>query len=207
MYDKAREVLEFYLNNLEDNASIHFSLALTYLCQGKYDLTHIEINKVLSQHSSSAIGNVYFLEGKLNEARQEYKKLLEMDEPVTKYTGIKRLCALSLLQGRFKESKEQLERGYEMANNLGEVDWKKESHLRLAYLYLKSGNPQKALMESNNALSIATEGKRLSLQILPNYYKGLSYLALRSVNEAQTVADELKSLIEKGLNKKSIRHY
>ena len=48
LYDKAKEVLESHLNNISDNAAIHNQLALTYLCQKKYDLSLVEVGKALS---------------------------------------------------------------------------------------------------------------------------------------------------------------
>ena len=75
------------------------------------------------------------------------------------------------------------------------------------YLHLRLGNPEKALEEFGKAWDIAVDQEWLSSQRWVLYWKGLTYLQMKSVDEAQRVAVELREMIEKGIYKKSIRIY
>lgn len=74
-------------------------------------------------------------------------------------------------------------------------------------MYLKSGEPEKALEECNKVWSSAVKSEYLSRQRQILHYKGLAYLEMDSVDEAQKTADELRMLIEEGMMKKHIRFY
>ena len=210
MYDKARIVLEDYLNNIVDHASIRYDLAGIYLCQGKYDLALVEVNKAFSLDPAHLIirtrGDIYHCKGDLVTAEKEYQKLLKEEEQGAQLWSRYSLGGLYLLQGRFEESSNQLKQGFELAEKIGERGWERNYHLDLAYLNLKSGNPEKALKECNDAWNIAVKGSLWS-KINTLHPKGLAYLGMKSINEAQRVADELKELIEKGMIRKSIRFY
>jgi tetratricopeptide (TPR) repeat protein len=113
-----------------------------------------------------------------------------------------------LSEGKFKESEYQLKQGIELTEKLGEKGWKWKFHLNLAYLFQKTRNYEKALKECNEAWDIVVEEKQRSWDkpyIL--YFKGLAYLGMKSTREARRVTDELKELIERGLNRRLIRLY
>jgi tetratricopeptide (TPR) repeat protein len=212
LYDKASGVLQNYLNSFPDNDAIHWGLALNYLCQGKYDLALFEADKAFSLDPADygnhwLKGDIYLCKGDLIKAEKEYQSLLEEEEKSAHLTGVMRLGALYLLQGRFEKSKDQFKQGIDLAEKLGDKDWKSAFYLRLAYTYLKSGNPNKALKESNNAWSSAVEAESLRLQRFSLYSKGLGYLELRLMNDARRTADELKDTIQRGMNKREIRLY
>jgi len=109
-----------------------------------------------------------------------------------------RLGALYLLQGRFIESKEIMKQGFELA----EWGW---FHLYLVYLHLKSGSPEQALEEYNKAFTTEDELEVSEEERLDLYIKGLVYLEMKSISEAQKIADELEEIIKKGMNKKLTR--
>jgi tetratricopeptide (TPR) repeat protein len=212
LYDKAQEILEYYLSNFSDNAAIHWDLSYNYLCQAKYDLALIEVDKALSlaptDLSSLAIkGDIYLYKGDLIKAEQEYQKLLDSEE-----STVHMLCRISLgilymLQGKFEESKIQIKQGIELTKKLGEKESESFFHLKLAYLYLKSGNPEKALKECNKSWSSAVEAGSLRFKKFALHSKGLALIEMKLKDEAQRTADELKDEVQKGLNKKEIRLY
>jgi serine/threonine protein kinase/Tfp pilus assembly protein PilF len=212
LYDKARKVLEDYLNNFSDSSWLRMGLAETYFCQGKYELALVETDKVFFLDPDFYLnfrltGDIYHCKGDMIEAEREYKKLLEIEDSAANFEGIKRFGALYLLQGRFKEAQDQLEQGIEKADKLGEKRRQFGFHLDLAYSYLKARNPERALEECNRAWSNAVEAKNVIEQRYDLHYKGLSYLELKAMDEAQGVADELRKLIERGKNKRAIRYY
>jgi len=70
MYDKAEEVLEYYVNNFSDNIYIHTGLALNYFIQKKYNLGLAEGDKVYALNPTHFLnfwikGDFYRLYGRL----------------------------------------------------------------------------------------------------------------------------------------------
>jgi tetratricopeptide (TPR) repeat protein len=212
LHDKGREVLEYYLNNISDNVRIHNRLAYYYFLLGKYDLALVEVEKSLARdptlwENSEVKGYIYSCQGDLNRAEKEYQKLFEDEEQTTHLYGRIFLYSLYLLGGRFEESKAQARQGIELSEKLGEMSWRSEFHLGLSYLYLRMKNTEKAMEECNNAWNMAVEGELLYYQRYALRLKGLIYLEMKSIDEAKRTADELKQLIDRGLNKKLMRFY
>jgi serine/threonine protein kinase/Tfp pilus assembly protein PilF len=212
MYDKAKDVLELYLNDISDHAVIRWSLALNYLAQGKYDLAHIEVDKAISldpilYRNFYAKGDIYHTQGDLAKAEKEYEKLLEFEEKTAHFWGRDRLGALNVSKGKIAEAKKEATDGIKLAEELGEKSWKVGFHLNLVYMHLNSGQPQKALEECDKALRSAVEAESFLWQINALYFKGMTLLEMESLDEALKVANELKDLIEKGMNRKAVRYY
>jgi len=212
MYEKAREILEDYLNNFLDNAVIRGSLAWGYLCQGKYDLALIEVDKGLSINpnyypNSRLKGDIYHCRGDLIEAEKEYQKLLEMEEQVAHLDSRDKLGAIYLRQGKFEKSKEQTRKGIELAEKLVAENWKSSFHLDLAYKCLKSRNLEEALKECNEAWNSADKAESLSMQIRILHLEGLIYIEMKSINEAQKAANQLKEIIDESISEKLMRYY
>jgi tetratricopeptide (TPR) repeat protein len=141
----------------------------------------------------------------LNEEK-EYQELLEVTEPSAQSTGIARLAALYILQGRFNKAKDQFKQDIEHADNVGEKAWKSSSHLLLAALYLKTGNPENALNEIENAWTIAHEEELLDDKRMALVRKTLAYIEMKLLDDAQRVTDELEDSIRKGKNQKLLRY-
>jgi tetratricopeptide (TPR) repeat protein len=212
-YEKARAVLENYLNDFSDKDIIRYLLASNYLCQRKYDLALVEVDKAASHDSVFFMnfcwmkGDIYHCQGDLIKAEKEYQKLLDLEEQTSYLYGRNRLGALYLLQGKFKESEDQLKKGIELAEKIGDKGWESDFHLKLAYVYLKSGNPTKVLEECNDARSRAVEIENLSDQRQVSNYKGLACLEINSIEEAKKEVLELRELNQTGIHKKAIRYY
>jgi serine/threonine protein kinase/Tfp pilus assembly protein PilF len=211
MYGKAQEVLEYYLKNFSDDANIHWGLAENYLFQGKYDLALVEIDKALSLVPDYFYiftkGNIHQSSGDFIKAEKEYKKLLESEEQVANLYGRWGLGALYVLQGRFRELKDQVTPGIEMAKKLEEKGWESFFHSMIAYNHLKSGNLESALKECEDAWRSASEWELLFSQEYALYLKAKTYLAMKSLERAQNTAFELKELIKEGMNRNAIRQY
>jgi serine/threonine protein kinase/predicted Zn-dependent protease len=212
LYDKARSVLKLYLSEISDNAYIRFNLANNYLYQGKYNFARAEAAKAFSldpKHYSNSLimGDIHYYNQDLINAEKEYLTLLETEEPKAYQEGAKRLGALYILQGMFEKSKEQVKQGIALAGMLGETEWSSWFHLYLAYMHLKSKNLEEALKECDDALTIADEAEILDRQREALYFRGRIHIEMGSIDEAQKTADELKVLIENGMNRKAMRLY
>jgi len=204
MYNEARDVLENYLDNYSDNALIRLVLASSYLCQEKLDLALLEVEKALSfgtfvNESIRLRGHIYICKGDLEKAGMDFQKLLESDERPHIIRGRLGLASINLLQGKFEEAKNQLEKGGRLAEDtIGSSQ--PFYHLNLAYTYLRSGNHKKAL-----GISVEEKGCLACHQRRALHFKGLSYIEMKSLDEARKTAYELKEMMKEGLNKNLAR--
>ncbi len=214
MYDKSREILDDYLNEFSDNDQIHIDMAFNYLAQGKYDLAQVEVDKaaVINPNQPGNFlmkGHINHLKGDIIGAEKEYQNILNTDEQGEHQMAISWLGHLNLLQGKFEKSRVQLKQGLQLAKKLGEKGGESGFYSRLAYSYLKSEDIDEALDESKKSERSATEEKGCLFchHKWALLYKGLAYVEKKSMAEAQRTADELKDLIQKGVNKNYMRLY
>jgi len=212
LYDKSRKVEKYYINNIQDISHMHWGLGVTYMVQGKHDLALEEENKALSLDpnywpSFGIKGDIYLYSGNLIKAEEEYRKLLEVKNSTAYSWGLRRLRALYLLQGRYKDFAEQSKKSIKNAEKVGEKNWERSAQTNLSKIELISGNPEQALNMLNNVWGTAVEDDDLGWQRKSLHLKGLTYLEMNLMDDAQRIAGELKELIEQGLNKKAMRLY
>jgi len=204
LYEKAIEVLEFYRDNISDYASVHRSLARTYLCQGKYDLAFMEADKASSSYMKASI---YCCRGEFLKAEKEILLYLDKADVTSKLTGLDLMGAIYLAQGKFRKAEEANKQTLKLASEIGEKIQQSYSHYVLAYTYLKSGEPDRAIEEIEKAWILSVEEEDLQLQRRSLFSKGLIYLEMGLLDKALQTAEELKRLIDSGMNKKAIRYY
>jgi tetratricopeptide (TPR) repeat protein len=212
LYKEAKEILEEYITNVSDNSLIRFYLARTYIHQGKLDLALTELDKAFVLDPTRyanflSRGDIYVYTGDFVNAEEEYQKLKDHTEPFGQIWGKLRLRSLNMLQGKFKKAAIMTKQGIEFAQKMGEYDWKSVFHDCLARLYLRTGKLEEALKECDLALNSARDWEVLERQRTALCTKGLVYVEMNSIEDAQRTADELKMMIEEGMNKKSIRLY
>lgn len=192
MYDIARQVVMSALNDYPDHEGFYARLALIYACQGEYDSALSEIERAISLSRDirpfSLKGDILNLKENFSEAENAYKKFMMS---ITTAAGFAKSY---LLQGKFEELRTMLERG-------------KALQTPLAHLYLKTGEFDKALRGFDEILNDALKNERITGQILMLYQKGLAYLGLKSVSDAQRTGEELRRLIQENLFKKAIRYH
>jgi serine/threonine protein kinase/Tfp pilus assembly protein PilF len=212
LFDKAIEVLEQYRNEISDSSGIRERLALTYRYQGKHELALAELDKSLSLNptryqSIRGKGDIYFYMGDLKKAEEEYIKLQESREPAAHAWSRQRLGYLYELQGRFKEFKQIAKEGLEHAERLGQSIWIRGATGALAEVERILGNYDRSLELLNKRWNSAVEDEDYSDQRGTLFAMGLTYLGMKSMDEAQKTADKLKEMIEQSMNKKLIRNY
>jgi tetratricopeptide (TPR) repeat protein len=213
LYDKAEEVLKHYLAEFSDNAIIRQWLASCYLIQERYDLALNELeNSFLldpTNFFTHAIkGDLYRIKGNFAEAEEEFLKLLDSKEQIAHNHGRSWLASLYLQQGKYENSIEQIKIGIEVGREVGESGGESGWNLELAYRYLNTRNPEEALKKSIKAEKTAVEwGCQSCHQKRALVYRGVSYLALNSIEDARNAADELKEITSKEVNEKLIRYY
>jgi tetratricopeptide (TPR) repeat protein len=186
-------------------------LALNYTCQGKLDLALFEVDKALAWKPAPfewvmLKGDVFHFKGDLRRAEEEYRKLLEIEEPVSHAMNFGRLAPLYLLQGRFEHAKYNSRQAIEIGGKTKEKGWSGVWTIYLGILYMQSGDPEEALKKFEEAENLV-RARSAQWQRVNLYYKGLAYLEMDSIEKAQGVAQELKEMIQKGQNRKLIRVY
>jgi len=211
-YEKAKEAPELYIKTFGDNFNMRWELGLINLCQGKYDSALIEVEKALTLNpnddsSLGLRGYIYFCRGDFKEAEKDFQKLLDSEEKISHLDGRGGIASLYLLQGKSEKAKSHLGLAIEEAKKLNAWDYELGFHLSLAYHHLRTGNFEEALKECDKAWAIATENELSWAQRACIYWRAMIFLEMNQINRAQQAAAELKSLIEKGLNKKLIRMY
>jgi tetratricopeptide (TPR) repeat protein len=211
MHQEAMAVLEEYLSNFPDNFMIHYTLANIYLDLGNYKLALVEIEKAFSLNPIKYMnfwnkGNIYLCMMDLEKAEQEYQKLSDEEDSLSKAWGTARMGFLRQLQGRFEESEKLWGQNLIMAKNSGQRDREERILLySIGNLNLISGNYKDALSDFDRALEIAVELEDWQGQRDAVYLKGLSYLELNAIDDALKASAELEELCQKSLNKNLMR--
>lgn len=207
LYDKSREILAYYRNEISDNDIVRRQMAINYLAQGKFDLAQAEVEKITRGFTLK--GHIYHLKGDIINAEKEYQKNLSSEEKAGHPQGYSWLGHLDLLQGKFEKSRARLRQGLLLAKELGEKGAESGLYSRLAYTYLQSEDIDEALEESKKSERSALEerGCLFCHHKWALLYKGLSYIEKKSMAEAQKTADELKDLIQEGIQKGLNRSY
>jgi serine/threonine protein kinase/predicted Zn-dependent protease len=212
LFDESQKVLEGYLKDINDTAVGRYHLARHFFLQGKFDLALAEAERSLSLDSSLfrnfwIKGDVYLYQEDYNRAEREYKKLLEQKEESAQSIGRGKLADLNLLLGKFERSEDLLQNLVESARRTQDRLRVRGGHSSLSYLYLKSEVPEKALEECKKVWDLAVEAEHLGGQRNALYTKSQAYLALGSPDKALRTAEELKELIDQGINTKLLRMY
>ncbi len=212
LFDKAREVLNSYLDNFPDNALIHRVLSLTYIREGKLDLALEEMDNAFLLDPSHYInirrkGDIYLYKGDFIQAEKEYQKNMQNELLEARAYGMQRLAWLYLTQGKFRKAQNVVNVGIELAQKAGEPWADSGYHLMQAHNYQSSGNYEQSLQEAEEAWKSAVAADYRYFQISALYLRGIAYMKMKSLAEAKKVAEELKQMVEAGLNKKRMRTY
>jgi tetratricopeptide (TPR) repeat protein/predicted Ser/Thr protein kinase len=210
--DKARDALLDYVENHKDNDLLHRSLGFTYIIQRKFALALAEADKAFSLDPAIGInlflrGNIFLFKGDFEAARLEYTRMEERVNPIAKVVGTLGFVLLDSLHGRFAEEIEQMKKGIAICQSFDQKGWEFNFHLKLGEVYLETGNMKEALSQLDQAWSIAQDRGDLEEQRLVLVDKGKYLLKTGSVPDALKTAEELKNLIEQGLNEKEMREY
>jgi serine/threonine protein kinase/tetratricopeptide (TPR) repeat protein len=206
MPDKARETIESYLKNISDSAAGHLVLANHYLTQGKLDLARQETDKAVildptNWENIDYAGKIALLDGDLGQAEKEFNRLLEEKEAQAVYSGFTGLKNLYLTEGKFSRIGPLYLPGIERVRQAGEKDIECIARGYLIYAYLSAGNPGKALDECGKSWAVAAGLDSLFYQRSILCFKGLAYLELKNIPEAEKAAEELKAVNVRGMLK------
>lgn len=209
MYDKAEECLIFFLENILEHDSIRGSLALVYLCQGKYEQALLEIQRADQQNPfiNFAEGSLRFIHDDFRAAADSYEEIKQSPDPWDQVWALYLLHTTLFAQGKFEDSRIQLENGINSAEKGEIVGIVPDLYYGLMLNHLKVGNIDELLSLYDRSWEAAEKtGYRSEInkrRIL--YLKGRALLEKNKVEEAKKVAANLKDLIEEGKNPRAIR--
>ncbi|MFC2161817.1 tetratricopeptide repeat protein, partial [Acidobacteriota bacterium] len=212
-YERAGKILEYYRDHVSNNATIHYYLCLNHICEGDYENALKFVNKALSidptiARFSKTKADIYHCLGDYTRAEIEAKKLLEVEDFTANSYGYRFLSHLYAFQGKFELAKKTSEKRHELSEALEEEEEGEEEYIqnRLAYLHIKNRNPEEALKTLNQTSQFY---KEVDLRTVRRalYLQGIAYIMLRSLDEAQSTAENLKIWTEKDANQKAIRWY
>ncbi len=210
MLEEAKDVCELYLNNVADHPGIRINLANVYLLEGKPDLAAAEADKALISNPGSydayaLKGAAYFIQGDLANAESEYRKLLEVDQPVAHYIAHDALFGLNLAVGKFAEAENQLRQTLDLSEVVEEKSWETSARIKWTYLDLITGRLDEAHSESDRLKQSALDSGVFSYQREALFVQGLTQVFRKELSAAKETAAELRKLISQGLNQKAIR--
>jgi serine/threonine protein kinase/lipopolysaccharide biosynthesis regulator YciM len=206
LLDEAKATLEDYLTNFADDAMIHLNLRMIYLSQRKFDLAIVEAEKA-SKLDPSLSRRTTFFDDEFDKAEEDYKQVLQDEDPSIRLGGMFRLHAVYVHQGRYEKAESMIVQAVELIKKVGEIWWGTPFYLSLAEIYSKKGNCEDALKECEKAWAVAIQQEILGLQRPVLFEKGIIHLKMNAVEKALQTADELKEFEEDEPNKKLIRYY
>ncbi|MGA2587478.1 MAG: tetratricopeptide repeat protein [Candidatus Aminicenantales bacterium] len=199
LYQKVEDLCRSFLKDVEDSAQIHFCLGYSYLCRRQFDLAIAEQEKAYLLNPTLKVWMGVFLLCKDDLAGAD------------KYSD-----GISLLtRGKFTENISLSQRDLEKSK--GDKEKERDAYRGLAGALEKAGRYEEAYQAFGQYLRLSAECRKSAgesgLPYLPSqqksdlFTKGRIQAEVKLFDEALKTAEELKSLIEKGINTKELRWY
>ncbi len=202
-YQKAEDVCRSFLKDVQDNALVRSMLSFSYLCRRQFDLAISEQEKayLLNPTLKDWMGYVLLCKDDLAGA----EKILGSDAvPLMMIRGQFNKC-INLSRRKLEESK-------------GNKEKEAGAYRELAGALSIAGRYEDAYQASGQYLRLSAEYRKSAgesvLPYLPfqqkvdiSFFKGILQAEMKSFDEAKKTAEELRSLIEKGINMKELRWY
>ncbi len=204
LYQKAEDVCRSFLQDVEDNGDVRHELTISFICRRQFDLALPEAEKLflLGPDGQSNKGFLLFCKDDFAEA----KKIL-----VVGYWQLACLRARGKINEIVALSQQDLEKSKgDKGNEAG-------AYRGLADALEKAGRYEEAYRAFSQYLKLSAENRKSAGESGPPYlpsgqkdelfFKGRFQAEMKSFDEARKTAEELKSLIEKGINTKELRWY
>jgi serine/threonine protein kinase/tetratricopeptide (TPR) repeat protein len=203
LYQKAEDICRSFLQDVEDNGAVRHNLFVSYLFRRKFDLALAEAEKLylLGPTWKSDKGIVLFCKDDFAGA----EKIPEAG----------RQGLLLLARGKINEMISLSQRDLEKSK--GDKEKERDAYRGLANTLYKAGRYEDAYQAFNQYLRLSAEYRKSTgesgLPYLPSEQKndllskGDFQALMKSFDEARKTAEELKSLIEKGINTKELGDY
>jgi serine/threonine protein kinase/tetratricopeptide (TPR) repeat protein len=204
LYQKVEDVCQSFLQDVEDNGAVRHDLFLSYLCRRKFDLALAEAEKLylLGPSWKNDKGIVLFCKDDFVGA----EKILVDDSWQQ---------ALLLARGKITEMIGLSQQN--IGKSKGDKKNEAGAYSGLAVALEKAGRHEEAYQAFAQYLRLSAEYRKSAGESGPPYLpsqqrddlfgKGLLQAEMGSFDEARRTAEELRTLIEKGINKDELRDY
>jgi tetratricopeptide (TPR) repeat protein len=203
--DKAREVLEGYLNTIGDNAFIRGNLGLVYCIQEDYEKAGTEIEKAFAQIPESVSWFKYLFLLCIEDfvSVEQLLKEMESSQPGSSI-GLRSISLI--LQGKIKDARTSYDR--DLARWQAEIDPSEMAvcSLDFAGFLNKTGDFTGAMSACETGLRKAQEVGNGALECLALYLRGVIWAHAGNFKEAERSAEELRRAVESGLAKRRFRY-
>lgn len=208
-YDRAWDTLQANQQVFSNPAVLHTNLGLFFLCQGKYELALVEVNKSLALEpanllSASLKGHLFHLQNKFMAAEEAYAALLDSAEPSMARFW---LGHLYLTQGRHKRCVQEIRQGIAEAQEAKDTFAEIELLLFLAYVLERQGDGEKALEAAARAKASASAARFRSFEKIALHHEGMSHIRRGNLDGAVISAEELLRVIKSTGHDKHMRYY
>ena len=102
LYDKAKDIVRNYNDNISDHALAHHTLANLHLDLKEYDQALVETEKAIyldptHYENLTLKGKIYYYRGEFSKAEGEYLKLIQTTEPAGKSAGFVNMINLNTM--------------------------------------------------------------------------------------------------------------
>ena len=208
---KSEGVVRLYLDEISDHPQMRINLAGILMRQGKLDAAFEQVDLALALNPAfpdaiTARGSVYFLKGDMDRALVEYRKLLEIEQPVTNLRARNVLSNYFIAQGKLGLAEEQLQEGLELAQLVGEKSWVSGMQSGLSHVYALQGRSAEAARTAEQAVGSARETGSQDYLGKALFARAMVPILVNDPEQARRSAQELQQLISQGLNRRAMRH-
>ena len=216
LYQKAEDLCRSFLKDVEENAYVRSDLALSYSCRRQFDAAYAEAEKICLLNKGNPawtwfLGDILLYKGDLAGAAKIYHQLFQAD-PGGGWSG---LAVLALLRGEISDALRLAQQNLKDAG--GNQGDQAKAYMDLAGSLEKAGRFGEAFSAFDQYLRLSEQSRRtadeIGLPYLPRqqkedlFFKGRIQAEMNKVEAARKTAEELKSLIDKGIDKSDLRYY
>ena len=209
--DRAEQFLkEYFENHQEDNAGIRRETSRFYIVRKNFKQALAEIERGFLQSPSpdtwswdNLRGDVYLAQGDLAAAEKEYLRVIQKAEkPRYVRDATYNLVNLYLLEGKMRRAGDELAKAVAPGGAMqGAPGW------TVANVWGRLGQYDKALEIYETQLKSAIEVNNTNLKLQALLNKGFAYIEKKDIGEAEKIAEEIKSMVQKSAGKQTMEPY
>ena len=212
LYQKTEDVCLSFIQDVEDSAYIHSEMLIPcYLCRRQFDhaLAEAERAYLLRPDFQGKRGEVLLLKGDIAGAEKIYQQIFSKNPGWGRFGSFR----IALIRGKYGEALSLMQRGLEESK--GNKGNEAGAYGGVAGALENAGRYEEAYQAFAKYLQLSAESRKSAGESGPPYMpwqqkgdlflKGRIQAGMKSYDEAQKTAEELKSLIDKGTNKKELR--
>ena len=186
-YEKARDVLQEYIEIFEDSAFSRLGLAMTYLCEGKLDEAVTEAQKAIEMNPRVfMMGFLDHLRGDFVAAEKDYERWLRDDDASARMNIHRWLAILNMTQGKYGKAESLIEAGLTIARD------EENRGFTAAFLVLKLWCDN-AVGRFEEALSNAQANETVFGKANSFYYQSLIYYRTHQADKIREAAEIVQS--------------